>query len=131
MSDFVLTASALNAAQDKIFSTLIHAGVRTAMLIDCSGNILVYCGQSTQNMDTISLAALAAANFGATTQIAQLIGEDDFSLLFHKGKKENIHICRVGEELILVTIFGQKVSLGMVRRRVAELSESIKNIFDR
>lgn len=130
MADFVLTARALNEAQEKIYNSLILGGVRTAMLIDGSGNILVYCGQKTQNMDTISLAALAAANLGATAQIAQLIGEEDFSLVFHKGKKENFHICKIGEELILVTIFGPGVSLGLVRCRVSELSESLQNIFE-
>ena len=130
MADFVLTARALNEAQDTIFNSLIQAGVSTAMLIDGSGNILVYCGKKSQDLDTISLAALAAANLGATAQIAQLIGEDDFSLLFHKGKKENFHICRIGDELILITIFGPSVSLGLVRCRVSELSETLQNIFE-
>ena len=76
-----------------------------------------------------SLAALAAANFGATSQMARLIGEDDFSLLFHKGKKDSIHFAKVGQEMILITIFGDEVSLGLVRLRVAELTNNIEKIF--
>jgi predicted regulator of Ras-like GTPase activity (Roadblock/LC7/MglB family) len=130
MPDFVLTARALGEAQEIISASLIKAGVQTAILIDGSGNILVYCGQKSRDLDTISLAALAAANLGATSQIAKLIGEDDFSILFHKGKEENINLCRIGKELILIAIFGNDVSLGLVRCRIAELSESILQIFE-
>ena len=87
------------------------------------------CGQDSQEIDAISLAALAAASLGATSQIAKLIGEDDFSLLFHKGKRGNIHFGRIGNELILITIFGDDVSLGLIRVRVAELEKAIHELF--
>ncbi len=132
MSDFVITAQTQEKAGSLIVNSLINAGVRTALLIDSAGNVLANCGQEQQNfeIDSISLAALAAASLAATTQIAKLIGEDDFSLLFHKGKSGNIHFGRVGEELILITIFGDDVSLGLIRCRVAELSESLSQIFE-
>lgn len=132
MSDFVITAQTQEKAGSLIVNSLINAGVRTALLIDSAGNVLANCGQEQQNfeIDSISLAALAAASLAATTQIAKLIGEDDFSLLFHKGKNGNIHFGRVGNELILITIFGDDVSLGLIRCRVAELSESIQEIFE-
>ncbi|MBU0728602.1 MAG: roadblock/LC7 domain-containing protein [Proteobacteria bacterium] len=130
MPDFVLTSKILEKAKNILVNSLIKAGVRTVMLIDSAGNILVNCGQEADDIDSISLAALAAANLGATSQIAKLIGEDDFSLLFHKGKNGNIHFGRIGKELILVTIFGEDVSLGLVRCRISDLSESIRLIFE-
>ncbi|NDY41785.1 roadblock/LC7 domain-containing protein [Dissulfurirhabdus thermomarina] len=130
MADFVLTAATLDKARQEIDDALIKAGVKTVLLIDDSGNVLASCGEETQKIDTTSLAALAAANFGATSQIARLIGEEDFSLLFHKGKRDSIHFARIGEAFILITIFGEDVSLGLVRLRVSQLSDTIENIFE-
>ncbi|NPA95938.1 MAG: roadblock/LC7 domain-containing protein [Thermodesulfobacteria bacterium] len=129
MADLVLTGPALEKAKSQINEALIEAGVHTALLIDQAGNVVASCGKNRKDLDVTSLAALAAANFGATSQMAKLIGEDDFSLLFHKGKRDSIHFAKVGDELILVTIFGDDVSLGLVRLRVAELTNSIDKIF--
>ena len=129
MGDLILTGPTLELAKNKIDKSLIAAGVHTVLLIDQAGNIVASCGKNSRDLDVTSLAALAAANFGATSQIAKLIGEDDFSLLFHKGKKDSIHFAKVGKDMILVTIFGDDVSLGLVRLRVAELSQSIEQIF--
>ncbi len=130
MPDFVLTSKILEKAKTILVNSLIKAGVRTVMLIDSAGNILVNCGQETEEFDAISLAALAAANLGATSQIAKIIGEEDFSLLFHKGKNGNINFGRIGKDLILVTIFGEEISLGLVRCRIGDLSESLREIFE-
>ncbi|MFA6283196.1 MAG: roadblock/LC7 domain-containing protein [Desulfurivibrionaceae bacterium] len=130
MQDFILTAEILDKARNAIEGSLIQAGVRTALLIDGAGNILSNCGHDSDDIDAISLAALAAANLGATSQIAKLIGEEDFSLLFHKGKNGNIHFGRIGDELILITIFGEDVSLGLVRCRVTDLSDTLLKIFE-
>ena len=129
MADLVLTASVLEETRIQIENTLIKAGVNNVFLVDEAGNIVVACGHKTYNMDTTSLAALAAANFGASSQIAKLIGEDDFALLFHKGKKDSIHVARIGTDLILVTIFGDNVSLGLIRLRVAQLAKTIEKTF--
>lgn len=129
MSDFILTAETQQKAGELIDNSLVKAGVRTVLLIDSAGNVLANCGQDSHEIDAISLAALAAASLGATSQIAKLIGEDDFSLLFHKGKSGNIHFGRIGNDLILITIFGDDVSLGLIRVRVAELEKSIHELF--
>ncbi len=130
MGDIVLTGSVLNQVREMVDSTLISAGVHTALVIDDAGNIVANCGEGKSGFDLLSLAALAAANFGATSQMAKLIGEDDFSLLFHKGKSESIHFSRIGDEFILISIFSDDVSLGLVRLRVAQLSKTIAEIFD-
>lgn len=126
MADLVLTTSILEDTKIQIENALIKAGVNTVLLIDEAGNVVTACGHKTCDLDTTSLAALAAANFGATSQIAKLIGEDDFALMFHKGKKDSIHFARISTDLILVTIFGENVSLGLVRLRIAQLAKTIK-----
>jgi len=132
VADFVITAQSQEKAGSLIVNNLINAGVKTALLIDSAGNVLANCGHEQQDLDidAISLEALAAASLAATSQIAKLSGEDDFSLLFHKGKNGNIHFGRVGEEVILITIFREDVPLGLSRCRVAELADSLAQIFE-
>lgn len=129
MPDMILTAETVESVKSIVNEKLISENVQTVLVIDGAGNILAHCGQDTDGLDAISLAALTAANFGATSQIAKLIGENDFSLLYHKGEKANIHFARLGGEMILVSIFGDDVSLGLVRVRVDELAADINKIF--
>ncbi len=129
MSDFVLTIPVLEETRREIESHLIDAGAHTVFIVDQAGNIITSCGKTHNGiLDFTSLAALTAANFAATSQIARLIGEDDFSLLFHKGKKDSIHFARLGDDFILVTIFGDDVSLGIIRLKVSELMLRLSSI---
>jgi predicted regulator of Ras-like GTPase activity (Roadblock/LC7/MglB family) len=52
--------------------------------------------------------------------MAKIVGEDEFSLLFHKGESENIHFSKVNAEFLLITLFGADVTLGFLRLKVAE-----------
>jgi hypothetical protein len=62
--------------------------------------------------------------------MAKLIGEKEFSILFHEGEKDNIHISIIGKRVILVIIFDQRSSLGLVRLRVKKSSEALTGIFE-
>ena len=120
--DVILSKEVMQEVIDVMESTLINAGVDCAFLVDLSGNLIVSRGDP-QNLDVLALATLTAANFGATNEIANIVGEEDFSLLFHKGKNENVHISKIGDNYILLTLFGNKVSLGIIRMKTAKVSE--------
>ena len=114
---------------EKILSTeLIELGVRCVLLIDLAGNIIVNLDDGDLEHDIYSLAALAAGNFGAVSAMAKIVGEEDFSLLFHKGASESIHFSKIDDDLLLVTIFGKDVSLGFLRLKVTEATNKIKEI---
>ncbi len=130
MADLIVTTSALEVACNKIDESLIKAGVHTVLLVDQAGNVVASRGGGPKEIDIISLAALTAANFAATSELAKLIGEDDFTLLFHKGKKDSLHFVRINSDLIMVSIFDDNVSLGLVRLRVAEVIKVIKELFE-
>lgn len=107
---------------------LIDLGIQTVLLIDLAGNIIVNLDDGKRQYDVYSLAALAAGNFGAVSAMADIIGEKDFTLLFHEGNKKSIHFSKVVENLLLIVIFGKDISLGFLRLKVANAIQQIKNL---
>ena len=100
---------------------LRESNSKVIFLVDKNGQLIAATGE-TANLDTTSLASLTAGNIAATGGLAKLIGEKEFSILFHEGEKDNIHISIVGGRVILVVIFDQRSSLGLVRLRVKKAS---------
>jgi hypothetical protein len=78
-------------------------------------------------MDVTSLAALAAGSFASTKAIATLIGETEFSVMFHQGAKENIHISLVDEDVIMVLIFDDRTNLGLVKMVAGQAKSSLRD----
>lgn len=107
-----------------------EANAKVVFLVDKNGQLIASAGD-TERIDATSLASLTAGNIAATSGLAKLIGEKEFSILFHEGENENIHISLVGQRVILVVIFDRRSSLGLVRLRVKKSSEELNTIFDR
>lgn len=106
-----------------------QANSKVVFLVDKNGQLIASAGE-TQGIDTTSLASLTAGNIAATGGMAKLIGEKEFSILFHEGERDNIHISVIGQRVILVVIFDQRSSLGLVRLRVKKASEALAKIFE-
>ena len=109
---------------------LMPLGLHSVTLIDQAGNVLVSLDNGDVEIDLHSLAALAAGNFGAVSTIAELIGEKEFSLLFNKGRKENLNFSRFLEDLLLVTVFGQDTTLGMLRLKIDQATKKLKAVLE-
>src|SRR3982074_3775384 len=80
------------------------------------------------NLDTTSLASLAAGNVAATGGMAQLIGEKEFPTLSHEGEKESIHIAVIGR-LLLIVVFDDRSSLGLVKLRSKQIARELATAF--
>ena len=107
---------------------IIDVGVHCVCLIDLAGNIIENLDDGKVNYNIYSLAALAAGNFGAVDAMAKIIGEEEFSLLFHKGQNGNIYFSKIATEFLLIVIFGKEISLGFLRLKVDDATEKIKKI---
>ncbi len=117
----------INGVLDKL---LREANSKVIFLVDKNGQLISGVGE-TERFDTTSLASLTAGNIAATGGLAKLIGEKEFSILFHEGEKDNLHISIVAGRVILVVLFDTRSSLGLVRLRVKKASEELTAIFDR
>jgi|SRR5882672_1607067 len=107
---------------------LRNANAQCAMLVDKDGHLVTKEGASASyDMDTIS--ALVAGAFAATKQMAKLLGEEEFALMFHQGKKDNIQLSLVGERTILAVIFDERTTLGMVRLYSSQVASKLGQIF--
>jgi predicted regulator of Ras-like GTPase activity (Roadblock/LC7/MglB family) len=125
---YIFGIKELNAIEEALRHNLIDVGVHCVVLIDMAGNVIAELDNGKTKHDIYSLAALAAGNFGAVSAMAQIVGEDEFSLLFHKGNKECLHFSKIMTDLLLITIFGHDLSLGFLRLKVAETTKMIEKI---
>ena len=128
--EYSLGQEELDVIEEVLQEDLIDLGVNCVFLIDMAGNVIANLDNGQMEHDIYSLAALAAGNFGAVSEMAKIIGEDEFSLLFHKGEKESIHFSKVMADFLLVTIFGKETSLGFLRLKVAEAVGKIRKILE-
>ncbi|MBE0504625.1 MAG: roadblock/LC7 domain-containing protein [Desulfuromonadales bacterium] len=127
-SSFVMYDEEFKRINLVIEKLLRDANAKVIFLVDKNGQLISSVGE-TEHLDTTSLASLTAGNIAATGGLAKLIGEKEFSILFHEGEKDNLHISIVAERVILVVIFDQRSSLGLVRLRVKKGSEELTQIF--
>ncbi|MDK2792130.1 MAG: hypothetical protein PWQ25_993 [Deferribacteres bacterium] len=95
----------------------VESNAKATFLIDKNGQ-LIGSSKNTENYDKTSIGALVAGNVAATGGLANLLGEKEFSILFHEGENEHVHISLVAGKLILVVIFDETTSLGLIRLRV-------------
>ncbi len=129
LPNLVLYEEEYNLVTDVVKRLVISANAKVVFLVDKNGQLITNSGQ-TEGIDTTSLASLTAGNIAATGGLAKLIGEKEFSILFHEGEKDNIHISIIAHRVILVVIFDEKSSLGLVRLRVKKTSEELEKIFE-
>jgi predicted regulator of Ras-like GTPase activity (Roadblock/LC7/MglB family) len=127
---FVLHEEEFRLVEAELKKLHQQTNAKVTILVDKNGQLIASTGE-TEGLDTTSLASLTAGNIAATGGMAKLLGESEFSILFHEGERDNIHICLIGDRVILVVIFDQRSSLGLVRLRVKKSTETFAQIFDR
>lgn len=98
------------------------------LLVDKNGQRIVSMGE-VEALDMTALASLTAGNVAATDGLARILGEREFSVLLHEGEKENIYVSIVARRVILVVIFADRSSLGLVRLRVRQVAAELERAF--
>jgi predicted regulator of Ras-like GTPase activity (Roadblock/LC7/MglB family) len=105
------------------------ANAKAILLIGRDGQPIADAGDVTE-LDVTSLSSLTAGNVAATGGISKILREKDFTSQFHEGEKTHVHITLVSGRAILVVLFDERSSLGLVRLRVKKASEEMGRLFD-
>ena len=126
--DIVMYEQEFNQIKAILAKLRTDSNAQVVFLVDKNGQQIATAGD-VENIDATSLASLTAGNVAATDGLAKLIGEREFSILFHEGEKDNIHISIVASRVILVVIFDERSSLGLVRLRVKRASAELAEVF--
>ena len=120
---------------DRLLQTfLFESNARCALIVDRTGQLVTTAGERPE-FDSTAFASLAAADFSANDQLASMIGEQEFSSLFHQGERESMYLADVARRVILVVLFDNRTTLGLVRLKmklaVDELTKLFEAVFER
>src|SRR4029450_12944741 len=103
------------------------ANAKGIFVVDKNGQLIAEAGE-VRGIDTTSLASLTAGSIAATGGLAKIIGEEDFPGLLHQGQRDTLHITRVAKRIILVVVFDDRSSLGLVRLRVKKAGAELARV---
>lgn len=126
---YALGQDQLDKIEQILLTDLIASGVHCVLLIDFAGNIIAQGDNGFSRIDVYSLAALSAANFGAVEAMAKIVGQEEFALLFHKGETGSLYFSKVNDELLIISVFGKEIILGLLRMKVADAILKIQQIW--
>ncbi len=105
-----------------------------AILIDQAGFLITQAGESSQ-VDTTTLAALAAGSFAATQSMAALTRETNFNSVYQQGDDSSLLILSVDDSSLVVVLFKTHISVGAVkyyaRGTVAQVGEQLRKARER
>jgi predicted regulator of Ras-like GTPase activity (Roadblock/LC7/MglB family) len=105
------------------------ANAKGIFVVDRNGQLIGEAGEM-RGIDTTSLASLTAGCIAATGGLAKIVGEEEFPIHFHQGQRDNLHISLVAKRIILVVIFDERSSLGLVRLRVKKAGAELAKVFE-
>ncbi|MGH7670649.1 MAG: roadblock/LC7 domain-containing protein [Gemmatimonadaceae bacterium] len=108
---------------------LVDSSARCALIVDRTGQLVATVGEQPR-FDATTFATLTAADFSANDQLARLIGESDFNTLFHQGDTESMYLADVARRVILVVLFDNRTTLGLVRLKMKQTVEELTRLFE-
>lgn len=116
-----------SALEDPMRDFVREARVRLALLVNGSGQVLSQHG-FTRRYEVVNVASLAAAAHAAAGALAELTGAGRWTHLHHAGETRQLVLAPVAtpaEPLVLVAIFGDDSSLGLVQLFIDELADTV------
>lgn len=127
-SPFIIQEHQFQKIKALLHKLCVESAARVVFLVDRDGQPIAVHGEI-GDMDTTSFSSLAAGNVAATNSMAKLLGEDIFPTVVHEGERESIYICVIGRSL-LVLVFDDRSTLGLVKLRTKKASHELAAILD-
>ena len=128
-TDLILHKDDALRLEQLVTGLLRDSSAKMVVLVDRNGQTITSAGDLS-GVDQTSLASLTAGNVAATEGLAQIIGEQEFTALFHEGRRDSLHLSTVGATGILLVAFDERSSLGLVRLRVKKYTASLNRVFE-
>jgi predicted regulator of Ras-like GTPase activity (Roadblock/LC7/MglB family) len=126
----MLTAQDQMAIESQLADFLKKSEAHWSALVDKGGNLFAQSG-NTGSLDLSILSALAAGSFAATHELARRLGEAEFTALYHEGHGQHILMSALNFECLLVTVFGDKTNIGLVRFYAQQATNSLNGLLVR
>src|SRR3982750_4820937 len=123
----VLTIQDVATLDGVLGDFLKKAEAELTVVIDRGGNVISQFGDMSA-MDVTIIAALAAGSFAATRELARRIGEVDFNALYHQGNGSHMFMNSVDDDTIMITVFGPRTTVGLVRFYAAAAAQNVAGI---
>lgn len=125
----MLSVEDQTAIEAKMREFLARSESDWSAVVDKGGNLYVQSGD-TGPIDLTTLSALAAGSFAATREIARRLGEGEFTALYHEGKDARILMTSLQYDCLLITVFGQRTNIGLVRFYAQQLTLALNADLD-
>jgi len=123
----MLTIEDQDAIEHQLADFLQKSEAQWSALVDKGGNLFAQNGD-TGTLDLSILSALAAGSFAATHELAKRLGEVEFSALYHEGQGQHILMSALQHECLLVTIFGERTNIGLVRFYAQQITGQLNGL---
>ena len=105
------------------------SNAKAVLVIGKDGQPIASAGE-VESLDVNSLSSLTAGNVAATGGIASLLAEKEFAGQTHEGEKTSVYISIIGQRLIMVVLYDERSSLGLVRLRVRKATAELNSVLD-
>lgn len=125
MKDMILFPEDIDRLNVVLEQLTVKANLLLSVLINKDGRLLTYQG-SLDKIDTVSMAALVAGNSASTLAIANLMGETEFSAMYHQGKDRHIYIAVVDDNTFLCLVFDDRTNIDRVKVFARQFDRQIK-----
>ncbi len=103
---------------------------KLTIFADMNGYAIDYNGD-TRNVNINTLTAVAAGSFSASNEMSRMIsGQKHFEHVLHEGVRDNVYMCSVGSEYLMIIIFDKTAPIGFVRLLVHAAVNKLSQYLD-
>lgn len=130
LTSLIVPTEEIAQIEDCLNHLVEDTGGNYALLLDKSGQVIASQGDG-NHQDITALGALIAGTFASSREVAKLLREKDFRMLFQQGVRENIFIALIEEQWILCVIFNKGTHIGLVKVLTKKATDELGNVLDR
>jgi len=130
LTDLIISENELREIDEYLAKTLIDSQAKHIFLVDKSGQLISKHGPATRSAAS-AIAALSAGVYAATNELARQIGETEFTITFHQGNENNIHISLLTQESLLIMIFDNRAPIGAIRFWAKKIGTALTPVIER